>query len=388
MTDTPSEPVKVETPPAVPPAETAAVPTPAAAGAQGDQPVEPKPERPPLTPEEIAQRKALRLERRKTQRKAARQAAKESKAAGLPPKPRAGRLPKVAQQVVDGELVTPDGAIPKITVAKLSEDVTNAGLTELFAPYGTILRAEVSRRRGRPTIGTVFFNLHSEVKRAFAALNGQHTCEGQTEPISIQYSNDSISLGELLKTLTNEVTECIQKYNYRVAIARSKAAKDILNKMVARRRTPTAPYVAAALLVQAEEATAEDLVAASMIPTAAPVGQLLRDEQVDAVAVAAPRARVAKAAAVAVAAAPPTKVFLDKTFDAAVPMLDKLEKVRWNRMANANLNLPERQRFRFVDILATPGLELWRWMVEDCHCTPAEAGTCFAILQNHYGYAK
>lgn len=37
---------------------------------------------------------------------------------------------------------------------------------------------------------------------------------------------------------------------------------------------------------------------------------------------------------------------------AVVPLLDKLEKDRWNRMAKANLHLNERHRFRFVDILS------------------------------------
>lgn len=330
---------------------------------------EKKPEkkpREPLSPEEAAKRKAERAEKRKEARQKAKQAAKEAKSAG----------PKAVE--------IPEGAAPKITVGRIPSGTTAAELKALFEPFGTILRAEVSKRKGRPTIGTVLFNTIGDVKRAINGLHGKHKFADEEEAVTIQFSKDAKTLGESLKKCTDEVADKLREYKYKPGVLRSKDAKDAINRLVlTKKNVPSGDLITAVVLVQTGTAKVQDLVDAKLITSAASVNQLLQGEiKTKETAVKAPAAKAVKKEE----ATPAVKV--DKTFDAVVPHLDKMEKDRWNRMAKANLRLNERHRFRFVDILATPSLELWRWMVEDCDMTPAEAGTCFAILQNYYGFSK
>lgn len=340
---------------------------------------EEKPERPPLTAEEKEKRKAERAEKRKEARKTARAAAKEAKANGEP---------KPTKAVKEGD--APQGAAPKITVARLPEAITTAELKAMFETYGTILRAEVSKRKGRPTIGTIYFSNHGDVRRAIEALHGKHKCADQEEPVSIQYAKDSKDWGDFLKKTSDSVGEVLSANGFKPTVLRSKDARDFLNRiLLSRKKAPANEVLAAGLLVFLGLSTVDDLVKAKLVNSATSVNQLLKDETpkpFNAKQAASAKGPATKKADAKSNSSPAAKV--DKTFDAVVPHLDKLEKERWNRMAKANLKLKERNRFRFVDILATPSLELWRWMVEDCDVTPAEAGTCFSILQNYYGYSK
>lgn len=331
-------------------------------------------------PEAAAKKRAERLEKLKAGRLARKEAAKAAREAGEPPKPRAKRA---AAAPAEGQPAEP---APKLAVLNLPAEAKSSDLKTLFEPHGAILRAEVSNRKDKEhPLGTVLFLTHAEAKAAIAALHGKHKFEGAEEPITVEYSNDSQRLGGTVKSATESVGNVLKAQGYTTGVLRSRDAKDLINRLVlSRRSTPAAELLTAALLVHTKTATAEELVVSGLIRSAGGVQELLKD-------VPAPVkvARVAKEtrAPKAVAEAKSTTK-LPFTFDAVVPLLDKLEKDRWNRMAKANLHLNERHRFRFVDILATPGLELWRWMVEDCAITPAEAGTCFSILQHHYGFAK
>eukprot|EP00668_Euglena_longa_P043940 GGOE01058494.1.p1 GENE.GGOE01058494.1~~GGOE01058494.1.p1 ORF type:complete len:376 (-),score=85.54 GGOE01058494.1:619-1719(-) len=331
-----------------------------------------KPKREPLTPEERAKRKAERLEKIKEQRKAAREAAKEAKARGEAPPPK----PK-SNKAAPADVVPPEGGAPKITV-KLPRGFTVAQLKETFEPYGIIIRAEIARGG----LGIVVFNQNHEVRKAVNALNGKHTFPGLKQPVSIQYAKDSVALGELVKKSTDGVADLIREKGYKPGILGRKEAKELINKLVlGRKKPPTTEVLTAAVLVRTKAAKVEDLVG-KLVESASVVNELLR--QVEKAQPAQVPVKGEKVQKEEVQAAPKP----EKTFDAVVPFLDKLEKERWNLMAKANLRFKERHRFRFVDILATPSLELWRWMLEDCDLTAAEAGTCFAILQKYYGYTK
>jgi len=332
--------------------------------------VTPRKKREPLTDEEKAERRKAEKEKRKAKQEAKKEAKKEEAA-------------KLKEAAASGKLEAPEGAAPKLSVAGITAGTTSAAVTDLFNKHGLVLRAEVSKRNKSKPTATVIFNTHQDVRRAFKALHGKHTIEGASDPISIQYANDSPKWGAVVKETTDGIAECLKKHSYKATILKPNSAKDFINRQIFQCKTvaPT-EVLTAALLVMAKDATPADLVSCKMIDSEGPVKSLLRrDEKAVATAPKAEKPEKAEKAA-----EPPKPKALALTFDAVLEKLDKLERERWNRMARENLKLKERQRFRFGDLLATPALELWRWMAEDCGLWPAEVATCFHILQTHYGY--